>query len=84
MPTLHPELAALLEQREKVIADHTWRDRDSAAHLQALIDVSHAIDGWKLANILQLDARLRHYLDNASYGKALAHLQSGGTAPHHA
>lgn len=82
--TLHPELATLLRGRETVIADHDWRDRDPADHLAALIRISERINEWSVENRNRIDARLRHYLDNASYGKALTHLESGGTAPHHA
>ena len=81
---LHPSLATLLLQRESIIANHAWRDRDSADHLAALIRVSEAINQWAATHHSQIDPRLQHYLQNASYGKALAHLQSGGTAPHHA
>jgi hypothetical protein len=81
---LHPALASLLIERESIIADHAWRDRDSSDHLAALIRVSEAINEWTSIHLSTIDPRLQHYLQNASYGKALAHLQSGGTAPHHA
>lgn len=81
---IHPDLASLLLERETIIADHAWRDRDSADHLAALIRVSESIRNWTTTHRVAIDPRLQHYLDNASYGKALAHLQSGGTAPHHA
>ena len=81
---LHSTLATLLLERESIIADHAWRDRDSASHLAALIRVSENINDWAIAHRASIDPRLQHYLQNASYGKALSHLQSGGTAPHHA
>jgi hypothetical protein len=81
--TLHPTLATLLRERESIIADHAWRDRDSSDHLAALIRVSEAINNWASSHHTSIDPRLQHYLQNASYGKALAHLQSSGTAPHH-
>lgn len=81
--TLHPILATLLQEREAIIADHAWRDHDSADHLAALIRVSENINDWASTHRAEIDPRLQHYLDNASYGKALAHLQSSGTAPHH-
>ena len=65
------QLRELLQQRVKIIADHEWRDRDSAAHLDALKTVSEAIDTFHRDNHGVLDARLRHYLANASYQKAL-------------
>lgn len=75
---MHDELIDLLRRREAVIADHAWRDRDPAAHLEALRAVSEAISAWATAHRGQADARLRHFLDNASFAKALAWLESGG------
>jgi len=65
------ELAALLQRRLEVIADHTWRDRDPAAHLQALAEVSGEISDWTKEHRAELDPQLRHFLANASYAKAL-------------
>ena len=70
------ELTALLCRRIAIIADHPWRDRDTNGHLEALRTVSEEISGWALAHRAELDARLRHYLANASYQKALAHLEA--------
>lgn len=70
------DLAELLRRREAVIADHTWRDRDPAAHLEELKRVSEAISAWATENQSSVDARLRHYLANASFAKALAHISS--------
>ena len=75
---MHDELIDLLRRREAVIADHAWRDRDPAAHLDALRAVSEEISAWAAAHRGQADARLRHFLDNASFAKALAWLESGG------
>ena len=71
---MHPELAELLRQRLSIIADHAWRDRDSAGHLEALKDVSGRLMAWTAENRPNLDGQLRHYLTNASFDKALAHL----------
>jgi len=71
---MHPELADLLRRRISIIADHAWRDRDSAGHLEALKDVSERLVAWTAENRPNLDAQLRHYLTNASFDKALAHL----------
>jgi hypothetical protein len=76
-------LTLALRRRRAVIADHAWRDREAAAHLDALRSVSEEIMAWTEKNRGQLDPRLEHYLDRCSYDKALAHLESGGTAPHH-
>jgi hypothetical protein len=71
---MHPELADLLRRRIAIIADHSWRDRDSAGHLEALKEVSESITAWTAANRISLDPQLRHYLGNCSFDKALAHL----------
>ena len=70
------DLTDLLRRRVALIADHDWRDRDPSAHLQALQDVSESIAAWTAAHRTQVDARMRHYLANASYQKALAHLEA--------
>jgi hypothetical protein len=69
-------LISLLRRRVSVIADHAWRDRDAAGHLQALQDVSEEITAWTAAHRTEVDAQLRHYLANASYQKALLHLEA--------
>lgn len=70
------QLTDLLRRRVAIIADHGWRDRDAAGHLAALKEVSEEISAWTLAHRTEVDAQLRHYLANASYQKALAHLEA--------
>jgi hypothetical protein len=70
------ELTQLLRRRVEIIADHAWRDRDAAEHLAALQTISEAISTWAAEHRTSVDARMRHYLANASYQKALAHLES--------
>lgn len=70
------ELIELLRRRTTIIADHAWRDRDAAGHLEALKVVSEGISAWTAAHRTSVDAQLRHYLANASYQKALAHLEA--------
>jgi hypothetical protein len=70
------ELIDLLRRRVAIIADHAWRDRDAAGHLEALKEVSEKITAWTIAHRTEVDSQMRHYLANASYQKALAHLQS--------
>lgn len=70
------DLIQLLRQRETVIADHSWRDRDSKSHLDALKQVSEQISDWPQTHSRFLDPKLKHFLSNASYAKALAHLES--------
>jgi len=69
------ELIDLLRRRLTVIADHAWRDRDAEGHLEALKSVSQEISTWTTAHRAEVDAQLRHYLANASYQKALEHLE---------
>jgi hypothetical protein len=73
---MNDPLIQLLRRRESVIADHAWRDRDPAAHLDALKQVSGEITAWADTHADAIDARLRHYLANASFAKALAHLEA--------
>ena len=77
----NPQFAALLsllEKRRAVIADHAWRDRDSAAHLAALQEVSGALVAEHQRLRPQLPPRLQHYLTQCSYDKAAAWIASGG------
>jgi hypothetical protein len=71
---MHPELQALLKNRLSIIADLTFRDRDPEAHLESLKAVSLEIDSYTENHRSEFDAKLRHYLSNSSYQKALDHL----------
>ena len=73
---MHQPLIDLLRHREAVIADHAWRDRDPAGHLAALKEVSEDIASWASRHHDSIDARLRHFLANASFAKALAHAET--------
>jgi len=73
---MHPELQTLLKQRLDIIDDHSFRDRDPAAHLEALKSVSETITTYTGAHQSEFDAKLRHYLANSSYQKALDHLSA--------
>jgi len=68
------ELKQLLTRREEVIADHTFRDRDSEKHLAELIRVSEEINSWYEANKKGLDSQLHHFLVKCSYSKALEYI----------
>ncbi|RBP44526.1 hypothetical protein DES53_104347 [Roseimicrobium gellanilyticum] len=74
-PTLDT-LAELLKKRLAVIADHELRQRDAEAHLAALRGVSEAIDAEHQRLRSQLDGRLRHFLQQASYQKALEWIEA--------
>jgi len=70
------KLIGLLRRRLSIIEDHGWRDRDPAGQLQALKEVSEEISSWTAAHRTTVDAQLRHYLGNASFQKALEHLEA--------
>ncbi len=61
-----------LQHRTRVISDTEFRDRDPAGHLQALRDASDAIKSVAARLRPPLDRELQHYLERASFEKALA------------
>lgn len=71
------ELEACLRERRRLIADHEWRDREPEAHLAALGEVSGRISALTERLGPVAPPRLRHFLDNCSYDKALALLAEG-------
>lgn len=73
-------LKALLQQRVAVIGDHAMRDADPASHLKALQEVSEAIEAEHQRLRGTLPGRLRHFLEQASYHKALAWIEEEGGA----
>ncbi|MDP0491394.1 MAG: hypothetical protein Q7Q71_10125 [Verrucomicrobiota bacterium JB023] len=77
----YADLAAILEKRLAIIADHESRDRDPEAHLAKLLAVSDEITAWHEAHRDQIDANLEHFLSGASFQKALDYLQSGVRRP---
>jgi hypothetical protein len=68
-------LAQLLRERLAIIADHSLRDSDPAAHLEKLKDVSLAISSLAKELAPTLPPRLNHFMERASYDKALAFLE---------
>ena len=72
----YSQLAAALRERLSVIADREFCVRDPAAHLEKLKSVSEKIT--QLGNALPrpLDGNLAHYLQRASYQKALDWLEA--------
>lgn len=73
------ELAAVLRERLALIADETSR-RDVDSHLERLGRVSARIDALRAQLPPPVDPQLAHYLQRASYDKALAHLESTPSA----
>ena len=74
MPDLFTELAATLRERLAVIADRELYARDPAAHLEKLKSVSERITQIGNALPRPLPGDFAHYLQRASYEKALAWL----------
>jgi hypothetical protein len=74
------ELAALLQKRLAIVADRDFRERDSAGHLDALREVSEAINAKYQALKPQLPPRLRHFMEQASYSKALEYIEQEGAS----
>jgi hypothetical protein len=74
-------LATLLKQRLAIISDHAFRSRDAIAHLAALREVSESIASAFESLKPQLAPRLRHYMEQASYTKALEYIELHGDKP---
>lgn len=70
-------LRTLLQRRLDLIADHAFRDRDAAAHLEALKTVSEEIVAEHQRLRTELPPQLNHFLTQASFSKALDFLNSG-------
>jgi len=68
-------LRLLLRERLDVIADHDLRERDPDAQLNRLREVSGEIGAIHARCKGALPARLEHFLERASYQKALAFLE---------
>ncbi|MBM3857063.1 MAG: hypothetical protein FJ390_03775 [Verrucomicrobia bacterium] len=71
-------LSSSLSERLRLIADHEFRDRDPAAHLKKLQEASEVIERCEVLLLSEgsVDPKLRHYLKQRSYDKALTHAQS--------
>lgn len=76
MPDDFSQLRTLLQRRLELIADHHFRDRDPAGHLQALQSVSETLQSEHRLLRASLPPRLNHYLTQASFSKALEYLDS--------
>ena len=75
MKTKWPGLEQLLRERLSVIADHAFRDRDPAGHLEKLRSVSAALDEEFQNCRATAPARLGHFMRQSSYQKALAFIE---------
>ena len=77
-PDSFGQLAAALRERLAVIADRTLYERDPAAHLEKLKAASEQIETAAKALPKPLPGDLAHYLQGASYQKALNWLERHG------
>lgn len=68
-------LKQAVQKRLEVVSDHAFRDRDPAAHLEALKQAHRLLEAQVAALPQDCDPRLRHFLERQSYEKALAFLQ---------
>ena len=76
MPDLFAELADVLRERLAVIADRELYARDPAAHLEKLKSVSERITQLGATLPRPLPGDFAHYLQRASYEKALAWIEA--------
>ena len=76
MPDLFAELADALRERLAVIADRELYARDPAAHLEKLKAASEKITHLGAALPRPLPGDFAHYLQRASYEKALAWIEA--------
>ena len=67
-------LASALRKRLDIVADHQMRDRDPAAHLEALKAAHRELEAEIAALPSGTDPRLLHFLERQSYEKAVAFL----------
>lgn len=71
-------LATALRERISVIADRALYERDPSAHLDKLKAASEAIESHSKSLPGPIDGELAHFLQRASYAKALAWLEARG------
>jgi hypothetical protein len=76
--SLYQNLRVAVQTRLDIVADHAFRDRDSAAHLEALKSAAANLDALLASLPSDTDPTLRHYLERQSYTKALAWLHDAG------
>lgn len=69
------DLLAALRERLSVVADHDWRDRDPAGHLEGLKAAASRLEALVSSLPASLDPGLRHYLERQSYTKAVDWLE---------
>ncbi len=70
-------LADALKKRRALVADRAFYQRDPAAHLAELREVSGRITALAAQLLPPVDPQLAHYLQRCSFDKALAFLEAG-------
>jgi len=70
-----PILRELLQRRLALIADQSLREKDPASQLAQLQEVSGAISAFHAEHRPLLPSRLNHFLERASFQKALEFLE---------
>jgi len=73
-----PRLRDLLRRRLALIADHALRESDPEAQLDELRRVSEEIAAFHREHERLLPARLNHFLERASFQKALEFVDEAG------
>ena len=76
MHDLLGQLRETLRERLTIISDEESR-RDAERHMARLQNVSDRIEALERQLPPTIDARLRHFLQQRSYSKALEHLEAG-------
>lgn len=81
MKTDLQEIELLLRERLAVIANHELRDRDPSGHLEQLRAASTVLNREFQDQRGQLPPRLAHFMQQASYQKALEYIVELGKKP---
>jgi hypothetical protein len=75
-PSVYRALAAALRERLEVIADREHYEHDPAGHLERLKAVAATISTLQEQLPPDADPKLVHYLERASFDKALAFVEA--------
>lgn len=67
---MYKDLRAALEDRLAIVADHSLRDANPAAHLEKLKQAAARLDALVKQLPPDADPQLRHFLERQSYLKA--------------
>jgi hypothetical protein len=73
-----PRLREMLRRRLALIADQALRESDPASQLDQLRRVSEEIAAFHTEQQALLPARLNHFLERASFQKALEFIEGSG------